>query len=146
MGQAMAPVMVVAAIASEIGKGVAETSAARSEEQALKLRQEESTIQSQQKQLDNYDLMQKTLDAQTAKAAASGYALSSPSFNAMQRDTFNTGVKENKNLELEAAFEKENIDIEKDNVRKSLHAKLFGDAVSIGEGLANFFENKPGKS
>ncbi len=52
----------------------------------------------------------------------------SPSFNAIQRETLNTSAKVGKNTDLEKTLMHENIDIEKQNVKNTLYAQLFGDA------------------
>ena len=86
-----------------------QTKGAEREEEALNLEGKEKTIEMQQKQLSNYDVMEKTLDTQTAQAAARGFTLSSPSFNAIQRNTMNVAAKESKNIDLEEDINKSNI-------------------------------------
>lgn len=122
--------------AKEQAKGAAR------EEEALNLEGKEKTIEMQQKQLSNYDVMEKTLDTQTAQAAARGFTLSSPSFNAIQRNTMNVAAKEAKNIDLEQDLNNANVDIEQKNIRDTLHAQFFSDisqAALMGSNIASKF-------
>jgi hypothetical protein len=116
-------------VASEVGKSDAEIKAANAEEHALDLQAKQNALQQQQKTLSNYDVLQKVLDAQIAHQTTTGTAFSSPSFNAIQRATYNVGAKKQKNIDLEGELEQENIEIEKKNVRSKLYAQLFGNAA-----------------
>jgi len=116
-------------VASEVGKSDEEVKAANAEEKALDLQAKQTAIQTQQKTLSNYDVLQKVLDAQIAHETITGTAFSSPSFNAIQRATYNVGAKREANTELEGDLEQENIEIEKKNVRSKLYAQLFGNAA-----------------
>src|SRR5271156_4928125 len=116
-------------VASEVGKSDEEVKAANAEEKALDLQAKQTAIQTQQKTLSNYDVLQKVLDAQIAHETITGTAFSSPSFNAIQRATYNVGAKREANSELEGDLEQENIEIEKKNVRSKLYAQLFGNAA-----------------
>lgn len=112
------------------------------EEEAVNLQGKEKTIEMQQKQLSNYDVMEKTLDTQTAQAAARGFTLSSPSFNAIQRNTMNVAAKEAKNIDLEQDLNSANTDIEQQNIRDTLHAQFFSDisqAALMGSNVASKF-------
>lgn len=123
------------AIASEVGKSNAEINAAEARERALDLQAKQTAIQTQQKTLQNYDVLQKVIDAQEAHMTVTGTSFSSPSFNAIQRNSENISSKKQKNIDLEGQIAQENIEAEKDNVRNSLHAQLFGNALE-GASLA----------
>lgn len=131
-------VITMAAIAavSEVGKAGAETAAASEKRKALDLQGKEIALQTQQKTLQNYAVMEKTLDAQAAHMTTTGLAFSSPSYNAIQRNTLNIGARKARNVELEGDLEEQNIDIEKKNVKNTLFAQLFGDtaetALAVG--------------
>jgi len=116
-------------VASEVGKSDQEIKAAKAEENALDLQAKQTALQTQQKTLSNYDVLQKVLDAQIAHQTTTGTAFSSPSFNAIQRNTLNIGAKKERNTEIEGDLEEANIDIEKKNVRSKLYAQLFGNAA-----------------
>ena len=124
-------VMGAITVAAETGKAVFEVGAANEHEKALGLQAKEFKLQNQQKTLSNYDVLQKTIEAQEAHMAASGTAFSSPSFNAIQRSTLNIAAKKQRNTAIEGELEQENIDIEKANVRKTLFAQLFGDTANL---------------
>jgi hypothetical protein len=131
---------------AEIGKMFFESNAAKEQKKALELESKESELQYQQKLLANYDTMQKVLDAQLAQASARGVSLASPSFNAIQRQTFNVGAKQARNLQLEESISQANIEAEKYNVKQSLHAQLFGDVATLASEGYNFYENAPRKA
>lgn len=116
-------------VASEVGKSDEEIKAANSEEQALDLQAKQTALQTQQKTLSNYDVLQKVIDAQIAHETVTGTAFSSPSFNAIQRNTLNIGSKTQKNTDIEGDLEQANIEIEKKNVKSKLYAQLFGNAA-----------------
>ena len=128
------PVLAFIALAgiAEIGKGIFQTQAAEQQEEALNLKSDLQVLQYQQKKLSTYSLLEKTLATQTAQATTRGVALSSASFNAIQRETVNIGSRELSNLDVEQDIMGRNIKIEKSNVRKTLYAQLFGDAADIG--------------
>jgi len=131
------------AVGAEVGKGVMEVNAANEREKALDLEGKQMQIQSQQKTLANYDVMEKVIDAQIAHQTTTGTAFSSPSFNAIQRNTLNIGEKKAKNLELEGDVAEENIEQEKRNVRNTLFAQLFGDVATSAESAASFTSKMP---
>jgi hypothetical protein len=132
--------------AAEISKAGTEMAAVSAEEKALDLQSEQSTLKFQQKQLNNYDTMDKVIKAQIARATVRGFSMSSPSFNAIQRNTLNVGAKEAKNLDIEQDLEQSNIETEKENVRRKLYATLFGDAAGVALAGENIVEKWPFKS
>jgi hypothetical protein len=123
--------MAAVAVGATVGKMGMEVQAANEKEQALDLQAKQMALQTQQKTLANYDVMEKVLDAQVAHMTTTGTAFSSPSFNAIQRNTLNIGAKKQKNTDIEGDLAQANLDIEKQNVRSTLYAQLFGDTASI---------------
>jgi hypothetical protein len=117
------------AIGAEVGKSDAEIKSAHAQEQALDLQAKQTALQTQQKTLSNYDVLQKVLDAQIAHQTVTGTAFSSPSFNAIQRNAVNIGSKKQRNTDIEGDLEQANIEIEKKNVRSKLYAELFGNVA-----------------
>lgn len=136
-------VLTAVAAGATVGKMGAEVSAANDKERALDLQAKEQTLQYQQKTLSNYDVLQKVLDAQTAQMTTRGVAFSSPSFNAIQRATMNIGSKKQSNLDTENTIAEENIDIEKENVRNTLYAQLFGDVSNLAFSAAGMAAKMP---
>jgi hypothetical protein len=124
-------VMLAVAGGATVGKMGMEVAAANEKEKALDLQAKQMTLQTQQKSLQNLDVMEKVLDAQQAQATTRGFAFSSPSFNAIQRATLNIGAKKERNTEVEGEIGQANIDIEKANVRNALYAQMFGDVANL---------------
>jgi hypothetical protein len=122
-----------------------EVKAANAKEHALDLQADQMRLQSQQKTLKNYDVMQKVLDAQIAHQSVTGTAFSSPSFNAIQRETINIGSKAQKNIDIEESLAAANIKIEKENVRSNLFAQLFGNVAQVASVAYTGAHNMPSK-
>jgi hypothetical protein len=136
--------LVVAAVAT-VGESVAEVKAASERQHALDLQLKESKLKTQQKTLSNYDVLKKVTDAQIAHQTVTGTAFSSPSFNAIQRQTLNVGAKQQQNTDIEGGFEEKNLKIEKENVRNSLYAQLFGNAAQLSSTAFSVYSKMPKK-
>ena len=136
-------VMATVAVGAEVGKSVFQANAASEQEKALDLDAQQKQIETQQKTLSNYDVMTKVLDAQMAHQTLTGTAFSSPSFNAIQRNTLNIGAKKQRNTELEGELDQENIEIEKHNVKNSLYAELFGNAAETALSTSSIYSKAP---
>ena len=137
---------IVLATVATAGKIGFEAKAAQEKEGALDLQAAQTKLQTQQKTLQNYDVMEKVLDAQIAHMTTTGTAFSSPSFNAIQRDTFNIGAKNQANIDIEGDIIQANIKKEKQNVRNSLYAQLFGDTASFASASIGAYQKMPTKS
>jgi len=83
------------------------------------------------------------LSKQAAQLSARGVGFDSPSFNAIQRDTFNTGAKKSANLKTEEKLTEQALNIERKNVKTTLHAQLFGDAATFAFNAATFSSKLP---
>lgn len=129
--------------AAAVGTSVAEIAAANQKTQALELQQKQSALQTQQKTLSNYDVMEKTIAAQIAHQSQTGTAFSSPSFNAIQRNTVNIGARTAANTELEGKITQANAESEKANVRNTLFAQLFGNASNVAFSAAAINKSAP---
>lgn len=127
--QTAAGILAGMSAAAEAGAAVSQVGAAESKTQMLNLQSKQIKLQTQQKTLSNYDLLNKTLESQEALQTTRGTSFSSPSFNAIKRDTLNKGSKNQKNIDIEGDIAQENIKLEKQNVKKSLFAQLFGDVA-----------------
>lgn len=136
-------VMAGVAATAEVAKSYAEANAAAAREASLELQGKELQLQTQQKTLQNYEVMEKVLDAQVAHMTTTGAAFSSPSFNAIQRNTLNIGSRKARNIETEGELAQENIEIEKKNVRNTLYAQLFGNAAHVAMTAASAYAKMP---
>jgi len=126
--------------ASESGKFLFQMQSARAKQAALELQSKQLRLQRNEKMVANYDQVQRVLEAQEAMQTVRGTAFSSPSFNAIQRDTVNVGGRKGQNILLESEIQQNAIDVEKSNVRSTLWAQLFGDVAegaSAMIGVAN---------
>lgn len=137
MPQASLLILATAA-AMEVGEGVMQVQAAEGKEKQLDLQAKQNELQYQQKTLSNLDNLNKVIQRQTAQMTTRDVAFSSPSFNAVQRDTENIAARQQKNLDIENKLSNTAIDIEKRNVRNSLYSQLFGDVASLGLSFAKF--------
>ena len=133
------------AVGAKAGESYQEYKAANAQEQALELQGKALKLQTEQKTLANYDTMEKVIQAQVAHQTTTGTAFSSPSFNAIQRDTYNTGAKQAKNIELTGDLQLQNIETEKENVKRTLYAQLFGNASSTAMAGASYYNKMPSK-
>jgi translation elongation factor P/translation initiation factor 5A len=131
----------VSAIAAA-GESVAEVSAARAKTQALDIQGKEIRLATEQKTLANYDAMEKVIAAQVAHMTTTGLAFSSPSFNAIQRDTYNTAAKDRSNIKLMGELAERNNEIEKENVQNTLFAQLFGNASKATSTGVTLYNNR----
>jgi hypothetical protein len=139
-------VMAGIAVGAEFFKADNQIKSADSQEKALDLQAKETQLQTQQKTLQNYSVMEKVLDAQAAHMTTTGTAFSSPSYNAIQRNTLNIGAKTQRNTDIEGGLQEENISIEKNNVQNKLYAELFGDVAETAMGAFNIASKVPSKN
>jgi transcriptional regulator with PAS, ATPase and Fis domain len=140
--------MVAGAISatSSVLKMSAQMQAAEQQQNALEMQQKQRDLRYSQERLNVYDQVGKTLKHQTAQATVKGLAASSPSFNAIQRQTMNIGSTKFQNLETEKEMSEYNTKMEQENVKNTLWAQMFGDVggmVSSFSQLKGFTENKP---
>ena len=117
--------------------GLYETSvAAEGRLEQLSIQNKQRELQMTQKKASVYSQTEKVLDRQIAQATVRGVAMDSPSFNAIQRETLNIGSKNLQNIETEEEFNEYNIKAEKENVRDTLHARLFGEVAQTATSFA----------
>jgi len=126
-GYAMAAV----AAGATIGKMSAEQEAAQANLSAINQQSKLISLQYQQKNMQNLDLIDSMLSKQAAQMSTRGVSFDSPSFNAIQRETINIGGKRERNLNAEQSLANQSINIERKNVKTSLHAQLFGDTAML---------------
>ena len=143
MGAEVGYALAAISIGATISKAGAEKKAEQANIEALNQQSKLLSLQYQQKHMQNLDLIDKMLSRQAAQLSTRGVAFDSPSFNAIQRDTVNSVSKRQKNLDTEEAISQQMINIEKRNVKTTLHSQLFGDAVNLAFSSAGFLDKVP---
>jgi hypothetical protein len=117
--------------------GMYETSQAEQAQlESIRIKEKQRNLQISQKKLSMYDETKKVLSRQIAQATVRGVGLDSPSLNAIQRETFNISSKGFQNIETTSELMDFSTEQEKENVRMTTHAKLFGEAANLGTSLA----------
>lgn len=124
--------IIATAAAMEVGEGVMQVQAAKAQENQLDLQAKANEVKYQQEVLNNANNLDHVLQRQTAEMSTRGVAFSSPSFNAVQRNTENIAGKQKKNLDLSKSLFDNQIAIEKSNVKNTLYAQLFVDVAKLG--------------
>ena len=135
--------IIATAAAMEVGEGVMQIQAAKAQENQLDLQAKANEVKYQQEVLSNANNLDQVLQRQTAEMSTRGVAISSPSFNAIQRNTENIAGKQKKNLDLSKSLFDEQIAVEKSNVKNSLYAQLFGDVAKLGLSFAQLQNMSP---
>ncbi len=125
------------------GKAYQQTQAAKQRIKALEFESKQSALAHTQELISNYDILERTISMQQAEASTRGFALNSPSMEAIERDTINKANKAAKNIELEESLFQKNIKVEKKSVKKSLFANLFGDIATTGFDFAKYSSSVP---
>lgn len=138
--------MAAIAAGATIGKMGAEKEAEQANLSAINQQSKLLTLQYQQKTMQNLELTDKMLSKQAAQLSTRGVAFDSPSFNAIQRETINIGARKGANLEAEESLGQQSLNIERQNVKSTLHAQLFGDAANLAFGALDFYEKMPKKA
>lgn len=138
----------LAAIAA--GATIAKASAEKESEQAnLSAINQQSkllALQYQEKTIHNLEMTDKILQHQAVQLSTRGVSYSSPSFNAIQRETLNISSKNQSKLNTEKTLADQGLEIERRNVKATLHAQLFGDVAGFAFGAFSAYENFPTKS
>ena len=135
-----APAFVYAAAAISTAATVAglyETAlSGQSQLEQISIQNKQRELQMTQKKASVYSETEKVLDRQIAQSTVSGITLDSPSFNAIQRETMNISSKNIQNINTEEEFNEYNTKAEKENVRRTTYARLFGESASAGVSFA----------
>lgn len=116
---------------SDVFSGFEQASAAQSSQQAIALQAKEQQLSLTQQQTANYINLKKSTSAATASAGASGLAVNSPSFNAIQRNIINNYAVTGQNLDTQQAITQTNAEIESQNVKDQLYGSWLGDVGSL---------------
>ncbi len=129
-----------------LAKASAEKEASQANLSALNQQSKLNALQYQQKNLQNLALTEQMLSKQAAQLSTRGVAFDSPSFNAIQRETINSGAKKAANLQTEQSLSEQSLAIEKANVKSTLHASLFGEASNFAFNALGVAEKFPTKN
>ena len=143
MGVEVSIALAAIAAAATVGKASAEVQAEQADLDAINTKSKLTALQYQQKNIQNLETVDKLLSKQAAQLSTRGVAFDSPSFNAIQRETINAGGKKSSNLQTEESLTNQAYNIEKKNVRSSLHAQLFGDAANFAFAAAQYSNKVP---
>jgi len=123
--------LVAIAAGATVGKMSAEKQAEQSNLSAINQQSKLLQLQYQQKTMANLALTDQMLSKQAAQLSTRGVSFDSPSFNAIQRETFNIAGKKQSNQNTEQSIAEQSLNIERQNVKSTLHAQLFGDAANL---------------
>lgn len=126
-------------IAKELSSYKAEQSQIKQIDEQGKL----TRLQYIQKTIANYDSIERLLATQEAQASVRGYSIDSPSFNAIQRNSFNTAARQQTNLDVEEDIHRKNTNYEKENVKDAFTASVFGDASTAAVQAYEFQSSIP---
>lgn len=143
MGVEIGTALLIMGVAAEGAKAFGQTKAASSQRKSIDLQSKQSQLKYQQEQINNLDILEKTLQAQEAEATTRGVSLASQSFGAIQADTVAKGGKNATNLEMEESLYQRGLGIEKKNIKKTLFSNLFGDVSAVGFDFAKYRSSVP---
>lgn len=130
-------------VGSTVMQGFSQYGSEQAKLEGLKTQSKEQQLAYQEKSLNNLDAVQHMFDAQVAWQSVSGSAMSSPTFNAIQRNTANMGARKQRNLDIEESIIQSNIKAEKSNVRNTLYSQLFGDTLNLASMGAGVMSKMP---
>lgn len=147
MGDPASTGLILAAVSAgaTVGKLSAEKQAEKANLSAINQQSKLLALQYQEKNIHNLEMTQKILERQAAQLSTRGVAFDSPSFNAIQRETLNIGARNASKLQTEESLYKTGLDIERKNVRQTLHSQLFGDTASFAFNSIDLYEKYPKK-
>lgn len=145
MGTGAEYALAAIAVGATVGKAYEEKQAEQADLSAINQQSKLLALQYQEKNLHNLDMTEKILQRQAAQFSTRGVSYNSPSFNAIQRETINIGARNEGKLNAEESLANQGLDIERKNVRNTLHAQLFGDATNLAFGGIDFLKALPTK-
>lgn len=143
MGVEVGTALLIMGAAAEGVKAYGQTKAAKSQNRALDLQAKESRLRYNQEQINNLDILEKTMQAQEAEATTRGISLASQSFGAIQADTVAKAGKIASNIEMEENLFQRGLAIEKKNIKQTLFSNLFGDVAAVGFDFAKYRASVP---
>ena len=124
---------------STVLKMESQFAAAESQQKAIEMQQKQRELQLSQERLNVYSAVGKTISHQEAQASVKGVAMSSPSLNAIQRQTMNIGSEKFQNIETEKEMSEYNAKTEQENEQNTLWAQMFGN---VGGSAMSFAQLK----
>jgi hypothetical protein len=140
----MIPVIFAAiAAGAAIGKGISQHNEEEDKIEQINTQAKETKLQYIQKTVGNYDTIERLLATQTAQATVRGYDLSSPSFNAIQRNSYGVAARTQKNLDTELSISELNDKIEKQSAHDSFMGQIFGDVADFAGSAIKYSASAP---
>lgn len=109
----------------------------------INLEQKQRQLQLTQQKISVYDAVQKTVDRQEAESTTRGISMDSPSFNAIQRQTMNIGSENLQNIKTEQEMTDYNAKAQRENVKNSMYAQIFGSVGKLGMSFAQLASGMP---
>jgi 5,10-methylene-tetrahydrofolate dehydrogenase/methenyl tetrahydrofolate cyclohydrolase len=120
---------------SLVMKTASQLTAASAQKRALDIRSQQEQIASDQRELQRAQQLQQVISTQNANQAASGVSMASPSFNAIQQDSFNQAAQDEQLEALNNQFQQTAIQVQKQNITDnewlSVGSNLFDAAKDI---------------
>lgn len=127
MGEVAIPIM----IGASVFEGVSGYEAAEARKQALKEREDQEQAAANEKAIQRTEQLRKIIGAQEAAAGARGYSVTSPSFQAIQANTFNEWAADEKATQLSLDYTKSSLQAEESAAEAQGIGALFGSAANI---------------
>jgi hypothetical protein len=126
-------------VAEKVMETGSQMSAASHQKEILRIQQKEKHLQLDQQRLGLYSNIEKTLATQEAQTTVKGIALSSPTVNAIQRETLSIGSENFQNIKTQKELVDYNTEVEQRNVDDRLTAQIIGD---VSSGIKSFAQLK----
>ena len=123
--------MVIGAIASTAVQGISSMEAADARAEALRKRQQQEEVAADQKSLERTSQLSKVIGSQEAAAGVRGIDVVSPSFKAIQADSFNEWAADERASQLSLGYSKEATDEAVTNEEWSGVAGVLGAGANI---------------
>jgi hypothetical protein len=142
MGQAVfLPIMAAMSVGSAAIGGVESYEAGQAQAASLEEEKKQVASQTRSKQIQNLERVNQTLGNQMVIGSASGYDLSSTSFNAVSADTMNKYEQDQNADLLSASYQNDAINQQIDNAKSSGDMGLASGFLSAGGAMANLYGN-----
>ena len=137
-----APLMAIATIGSAAVGGVESYEAGQAQAAALEEQKKQVAAQTRSKQIQDLERVNQTLGNQMVVGAASGYDLSSTSFNAVSMDTMQKYEQDRDADALSASYQQSAIDQQIENAHSAGTMGLVSGVLQAGSAAVNLYGNK----
>jgi hypothetical protein len=142
MGAFALPIMAIASIGSAAVGGIEAYQSSEAQEAALEEQKKQVAAQTRSKQIQNLERVNQTLGNQLVIGSASGYDLSSTSFNAVSEDTLNKYAQDKDADALSASYQQSAIDQQIENAQSAGTMGLAGGFLQAGSAAIDLYGNK----